>query len=268
MKIQTDSIKINYELSGDGACLVLIHGFSDNLSMWYNQVPAFSKQYKVLTFDTRGHGHTETPEDEFSREDLGEDLYALLKAQNIEKACVLGYSMGGGIGLEFTLKYPEMVTGLILANSGVMTPDVKPPPEHRAEMQKHHQQMMAMLETGDINTIADTIAELSFSPGLRDKNPAMFQRYKEVKLKNDPQHYVRFFRAMEPGRSNPPDITRLKCPVLCIAGEHDGFHVESAKSMARLIDDVTVKILKTGHASAIEAPEEFNQAVLDFMKRL
>ena len=73
---------------------------------------------------------------------------------------------------------------------------------------------------------------------------------------------------MEPGRSNPPDITRLKCPVLCIAGEHDGFHVESAKSMARLIDDVTVKTLKTGHASAIEAPEEFNQAVLDFMKRL
>jgi len=268
MKIQTDSIKINYELSGDGACLVLIHGFSDNLSMWYNQVPAFSKQYKVLTFDTRGHGHTETPEDEFSREDLGEDLYALFKALNIDQACVLGYSMGGAIGLEFTLKHPEMVTGLILANSGVMTPDIKPPPEHRAEMQKHLQEMMEMLETGDINTIADTMAEMSFSPGLRDKDPALFQRYKKIKLENDPQHYARFFRAMGPGKSKPPDITRLKCPVLCIAGEHDGFHVESAKSMQRIMDNVTVNILDTGHASAIQAPKEFNQAVLDFMKRL
>ena len=89
MKIQTGSIKTNYELSGDGACLVMIHGFSDNLSMWYNQVPELSSQYKVLTYDVRGHGLTETPGNEFSLEDLGVDLYALLKAQSIEKACVL-----------------------------------------------------------------------------------------------------------------------------------------------------------------------------------
>ncbi len=98
---------------------------------------------------------------------------------------------------------------------------------------------------------------------------AVFQEYKDIKLRNDPGHYLAIMQAMVDAATNPPDLTQLGCPALIIAGEQDGFMaVDEAKSMERAIRDATVTILPTGHAAAIEAPQAFNQAVLDFMNRL
>jgi pimeloyl-ACP methyl ester carboxylesterase len=66
MKIQANDISMNYELSGSGKYFTLIHGAGDNLNAWYNQVPVFSKYYRVLTYDVRGHGQTELPDAELS----------------------------------------------------------------------------------------------------------------------------------------------------------------------------------------------------------
>ena len=268
MKVEAGGLQINYELSGEGTCLILIHGFGDNLSMWYNQIPVFSKQFQALIYDVRGHGKTETPEYEFSMELFADDLHDLLETLDIKKACVLGYSMGGRIGLQFTLKYPEITAGLIFANSGVMGPDMQPTEEQMTEMMEHRKQMMDLLEAGKIEIIADVMAERSLSPGFKEKEPTVFQRYKEVKLQNNPKHYFKIWQAMVAAMSDPPDLTQLKCPVLVIAGEHDGFMADMARSMEKAISDAAVKILPTGHAAAIEAPEEFNQTVLDFMSRL
>lgn len=269
MKIKAGRIEVNYEVSGVGPCLVLIHGFSDNLTMWYNQVPVFTKQFQVLTYDVRGHGKTETPEDDFSMELFADDLHHLLEALDIKNTCVLGYSMGGRIGLQFALKHPEMTTGLVLANSAVMGPDVQLTPEQIAQMREHRKQIMDMIKTGRIEIIADTMTEHALSPGFRDKEPSLFQRYREVKMKNDPKHYLKIMQEMAEAMANPLDLTKLKCPTLIIAGEYDALiGVDEVKSMAKAISHVTVKILPTGHASAIEAPEAFNQAVLDFMKTL
>ncbi len=269
MKIKAGEIEINTELSGEGPCLVLIHGFSDNLTMWYNQVPAFAEHFKVLSCDVRGHGETETPEGSYSMPLFAEDVRALLDELEIEKACLLGYSMGGRIALQFALQYPERTTGLVFANSGVMGADVQPSAEQIAEMEERRRQMMEMLETGDIEAIADAMAERSCSPGFRGRDPAAFQKYKDVKLRNDPRHYRGIMQAMAQSAASPPDLTQLICPALIIAGDQDAFMaVDVARSMERAIKDATLKILPTGHAAAIEAPGDFNQAVLDFMNRL
>lgn len=269
MKLEAGGIEVSYELSGEGASLVLIHGFTDNLTMWYNQVPVFSERFKVLTYDVRGHGKTKTPEGGFSMRLFADDLRALLGALDIGQACVLGYSMGGRIALQFALEYPEMTTGLVFANSGVMSSDVQPTEEQIAELAERRKQMVEMFETGRIEVIADGMAERSFSPGFRNEAPLMFQKYKDVKLQNDPRHYLAIMQAMVEAVTNPPDLRRLRCPVLIIAGDRDSFMaVDEAKSMERVISDVTVTILPTGHAAAIEAPGAFNQAVLDFMDRI
>ncbi len=109
MKVNANGVNINYELTGSGKCLVLIHGFSDNLTMWPEQVSELSKNYQVLTYDVRGHGETETPEDNFSMELFADDLEALLRTLDIDRACVLCYSMGGRISITLALKYPEKV---------------------------------------------------------------------------------------------------------------------------------------------------------------
>jgi 3-oxoadipate enol-lactonase len=197
------------------------------------------------------------------------DLRALLGALGIEQACVLGYSMGGRIALQFALEYPEMTTGLIFANSGVMGSEVQPTEEQIAALAERRKQMVEMFETGRIEVIADGMAERSFSPGFRDKAPVGFQKYKDVKLQNDPRHYLAIMQAMVEAVTNPPDLRRLECPALIIAGDRDSFMaVDEVKSMERIIGDATVTVLPTGHAAAIEAPQAFNQAVLDFMDRL
>ncbi len=266
MKIQAGRAEINYELAGEGECIVLIHGFSDNLTMWYNQVLEFSKNYKVLTYDVRGHGKTESLDDSFSMDLFADDLYELLSVLNIDRACVLGYSMGGRIAVTFALKHPDMATGLIFANSGIPSPDLELSSQDLAEMEEKRGQMINLLETADIEVISDVMAEFSLSPGFRDREPDIFQKYKDVKLKNDPRYYVPIMQVMAGSLENPPDLTQLKCPALIIAGEQDGFMtLDVAESMAAAIPNVEVKAFPTGHASAIEMPEAFNKAVLGFL---
>jgi 3-oxoadipate enol-lactonase len=126
-----------------------------------------------------------------------------------------------------------------------------------------------MFETGDIEVIADGMAERSFSPGMREREPAVFQEYKEVKLRNDPGCYLAIMEAMVEAMASPPDLTQLRCPALIIAGDRDSFMaVDDARAMEKAIPDATVIVLSTGHAAAIETPQAFNQAVLDFVNRL
>ena len=269
MRVKANGIEIEVELHGRGPTLVLVHGFSDNLTMWYNQVPQFSNTNRVLVYDVRGHGGTETPEIEIGMDLLSEDLRALLDALEIEKACVLGYSMGGRIGLGFALKYPARTAGLILANSGVMGTDIRPSPEEAKAMVARRQEMLDMIETGNIEAIASGMAERSLSPGFRQRNPEVFRRYEQVKMKNSPLAYKAMMDGMARATADPPDLSRLRCPVLIIAGEYDGFMaMEVARSMEKRIEEATLAALPTGHAAAIEAPEEFNRAVLAFLRTI
>ena len=104
----------------------------------------------------------------------------------------------------------------------------------------------------------------SFSPGFKERNPEAFQRYKNVKLRNDPRGFARLWGAM--ATASPPDLSGLSCPVLIIAGEQDGFMaLDAARAAQSAIPSSRLEVLPTGHAAAIEAPEDFNRIVLDFL---
>lgn len=259
MKIKANDIKMNYEISGDGPCLVLIHGFSDNLNMWFNQAPQFSERYKALRYDVRGFGQTDWSPVPYTIELVADDLHALLKKLDIEKACVLGYSMGGGIALTFALKYPEMATGIVFANSGI---GEKPSDEMVEQRKMAHE----IFKQGNIEVIADLMAVASFSPDFQTRNPEAYERYKEIKMQNDPADYYDIMQAIIGAIDNPPDLARLACPALIIAGSQDGFmDVSVGERMKEEISDAELVVMPTGHAAAIEMPDEFNKAVLDFL---
>ena len=262
MKITANGIEMHYEMQGEGKNLVLIHGYSDNLNMWYNQVPEFSKHSQVLSYDVRGFGKSEIGKGPYSMELYADDLYVLLKAFNMESACLLGYSMGGAIGLTFTLKHPDMVRGLVFANSGV---GGEPTPE----MEQAREMMLEVLKQGDIETIAEMMAVASFSPDFKEKDPEIFRKYKEIKMQNDPSPYVSIMEALFAAIENPPDLSQIECPALIIAGESDAFMpLDVAQSMKNAIRHAVLKVMPTGHAAAIEAPEEFNAIVVEFLKGL
>jgi len=262
MKIHANGVNMNYELTGKGKCVVLVHGFGDNMQMWYNQVPEFAKQYQVMTYDVRGFGLTEKTKESYSIDLFAKDLYELLWALEISSVCVLGFSMGGRIALEFALTYPKMTTGLILANSCVET-------FPRPEMAKHRKIMASVLRQGKIKTISGTMTKGSFSPGFEKNNPAAFQKCMDIRMQNDPIDYLPIMHAVDEALESHVDLSRLGCPVLMIAGDGDTLMGGSvAEYMKKAIGNARLKILPTGHLSAIEDPEKFNRTVLNFMQDL
>ncbi len=255
---------MNYELSGSGRCFTLIHGAGDNLNAWYNQVPVFSQHYQVLTYDVRGHGQTELPEGELTTELWVEDIYALLKTLNISESILLGYSMGGAIAFEFTLAHPEMVKALVLSNSGGAGAGRRSEEEMREMEARRQAQIEAIKKEGMEAVVKDRLSRI-FSPGFAEKNPDTVARYRAILLQNNPDGYLRVMQRM--GRpTTAPDLNKITCPTLIIAGEHDPFSgPTAAKVTQEAIRGSQIKVFPTGHPTALEQPQEYNETVLRFL---
>ena len=262
MKIKANGISMNYEIKGRGENLVLIHGAGDNLNMWYHQVPVLSKSYHVITYDVRGSGKTESPEGEYSISLFAKDAYELMKGIKVEGAYFLGYSMGGRVALELALNHPEMVKALVLANSSV---GLTPPSPEAAERRRV---MVELLDKGDIKEFAEIMTTGAFSPNFKTQNPVEFKKYMRVKLQNKPDGLARLIRTLGTPTS-PPDLSKVKCPVLLIAGENDQYMgVDQAKQVHEAIIGSKLVVLPTGHAVAIEMPDKFNSVVLEFLSEV
>jgi 3-oxoadipate enol-lactonase len=257
-KLRANGIVMNYELAGDGDCLVLVHGAGDSLRLWDVQVAELSRNYRVLRYDIRGFGETELGDAEINVSLLAADLRELLRAAGIDRAFVLGHSMGGRIVLHLAIEQPEMVQALILSSSGIGVGARPPGADER------RRQLIEALERGDLETVAEQMTAASFSPGLRERNPALFERYKPMKLANDPGAFARVWGAVM--QAPPPDVGLLSCPVLIIAGERDAFmSVDMARAAQAAIAGSRLELLPTGHTPALEAPQEYNRVVLDFL---
>jgi 3-oxoadipate enol-lactonase len=257
MIVKANGIDMNYEISGQGQYLTLIHGLGDNLTMWYNQVPAFSKKFRVMSYDVRGFGKTQRPKGNYSVSLFAEDLYELLKVLEIEQTYILGFSMGGQISVEFASQHHDMVNALILANSVV---GQHGPPR----LQKSIQMMLKLCESGDVATVAEKMTRGAFPPGFSERNPAVFEWYKSIRLQNNPKILAKIMKQV--GEAPRPALSQINFPTLIIAGENDfSMSVDAAKAMQRVIPNSQLAIIPTGHASAIEAPDLFNTTVLKFL---
>lgn len=263
MKIKANDITMNCEISGSGDNLVLIHGGGDSLNVWYNQVPVFSKSCRVITYDIRGFGETESPEGEYSIPVFARDTYELMKAAGVEGACFLGHSLGGAVALQMALDYPEIVKALIFAAGFPgMTPPSDQPPSESLRL------TVELMEKGDTERLAEVMVADLFSAEFRENNPGECEKYMKIKMRGKSDGMLRM---MQPPSGAPAafDLSRIKCPVLIIAGEKDSITpIDQVRKAHKAITGSRLTVLPAGHAVAIEAPEEFNSAVLDFLSKI
>ena len=117
MKIKTNGIEIHYEIAGEGPWVTLSHSLACNLHMWDDQMAALTPKYKVLRFDTRGHGQSDAPPGPYTLEQMADDVKGLLDALGIRQTHWVGLSMGGMIGETFALKYPGVFRSMVLADT-------------------------------------------------------------------------------------------------------------------------------------------------------
>ncbi|UCG65759.1 MAG: alpha/beta fold hydrolase [Deltaproteobacteria bacterium] len=264
MKIKVNDIRVNYRTQGEGEYLVLIHGAGDNLEAWFGQLASFARSFRVLTYDLRGHGKTDLGHQEYSQDLWADDLYMLLKALNIRQASILGYSMGGGIAATFTLKHPQMVKALILSNAAGAVPLSE---QAMKEMDEGRRAQLEALERDGMRGVWKLRRTIAFRPGFADENPALVEHYKRILLLNEPDGYRRVMKAL--AQPTSADFAKLACPTLIIAGEYDILLVpDAARLLQQRIPGSQLKILRTGHASPIEAPDEYNKAVLEFLSKI
>jgi len=272
---------MNYEaegIEGKSENIALIHGMGDSSKMWWNQVKPFTKDYRVILYDVKGHGSSDRPKTGYTIPELADDVFELHKLARAQIAGDLeshddmvsvvkppvwvGYSMGGRIALEIAIRHPEWLKGLVLANSGIGLNAPSP------EALKRREEMMALLQKGDMRKWAEMSTTSAFSPDFRQKNSKAFDQYMKVKLGNKADGLYRVMEGMA-ASTDKPDLSQLKCPVLIIVGEHDSYMgPEQGKQAQAAIPGSKLVVLPTGHAAAVEAPEQFNAAVLDFVKSL
>jgi len=264
MRVDADGISINYEIEGEGENLILIHGAFDNMDMWYNQVPAFSRYFRVITYDIRGFGKTESREAEYSVAQFKEDLYQFTKALDIEKTYCLGFSLGGSIAVHLAIDHPELVKAIVLSNSSAGLPVSTPPPGAMERGQK----IAELLGKGDIRAAAEMMAASAFSPDFKSKNPVEFERFVNSKLQNDPHKLAQVMQSLRGGGSTP-DVSKLQCTSLLIIGEYDlGMSPSRGKQLQQAIPNSKLVTIAAGHSCPFEAPDEFNREVIEFLTEL
>lgn len=261
--IKSNGIDIYYEIYGDGEPLVLIEGLGYSTWMWYKQIDELSKAFKVIVFDNRGVGKTDKPDVDYSIEMFADDTAGLLQGLGIEKAHVLGVSMGGFIAQEFAIKYPDMVNKLILCSTSFGGANSIPIPQETLNI---------MLKGGGKYESVEEIKEAigtALNKGTLNEKEDVLVKIMEEKVK-DPQPKYAYQRQLMAGASfNAEDrINKIKAETLILAGKGDRVvPYENAKLLYERIPCSKLEIIdEAGHVFFMERPEIVNQIIIDFLK--
>jgi len=260
MKVKANGIEINYEIEGNGPWLTLSHSLACNLHMWDPQMPVLTKQFKVLRFDTRGHGQSSAPAGEYTLEQLADDLKGLLDALGIKQTHYAGLSMGGMIAQAFALKYPGVFQSMVLAD----TTSRRPP--NAAQMWGERIQNA---QTKGMGAIVQGTLERWFTEPYRNARKDVME-----KIGNDIRDTpVNGFAGCCHAISKVDYLDQLKeikVPALVIVGEQDhGTPPEAARAIQANLPGSELKIIPSAaHLSNVEQAQVFNDAMLGFLGRV
>ncbi|CAN5863696.1 alpha/beta hydrolase [soil metagenome] len=260
---ELNGTKFYYEVAGAGQPLVLVHAGIADCTMWDEQFKVFSQHYQVIRYDMRGYGQTALVDQPYAHY---QDLAALLSFLGVQRAHVLGCSMGGTTALDFTLTHPERVSRLIAVTcrpEGYAFTSAPPPQLDALE---------AVFQAGDFEQLSELEVQMwvdgpmrtshQVDAALRDRVRAM----NVVALKNE---------ALELGQPQPLDppaaqrLSEISAPTLVMIGDLDRPVMRSAADfMAQRIPNAHKLVISgTAHLPNMEQPDLFNKLVLDFLQQ-
>jgi pimeloyl-ACP methyl ester carboxylesterase len=237
---EINGIDLYYEIHGQGAPLILIHGGLGNAGYWSNQIPALAEHYQVIALDSRGHGRSSFDERPISYALMTEDVLALMDRLGIDKADVVGWSDGGIIGLELAINHPERVNKIVAYGANYDPSGVRSDIGESERFNAYIEQA-----AGDYSTLS----------------PAP-ERWDEF-LNN-----IGNMWATEPVYT-PEQLSAITTPMLILDGkEEEAIDTDHTKAMADLIPGAELRLIPaTGHFAMWDKPEEFTHIVLDYLGR-
>jgi 3-oxoadipate enol-lactonase len=260
MKTRANGIDVNYEIHGkEGApWLVLSHSLACSVRMWDPQIAALEGEYRILAYDTRGHGATEATKGAYTLELLADDLFFLLKELKITAAHYCGLSMGGMIGQTFALKYPGVFRTLTLADTTSRYP---------AEAAPVWADRIKTVESKGMEPLAQPTLERWFTEPFRKSHAAAVDGIRKLIVSTPVAGYAGCCHAI-PKINLTARLKEIKCPILVIVGADDP---GTPPAMAKEIHDNApgsklVVLPQAAHISNLEQPEGFSRALREFLR--
>jgi pimeloyl-ACP methyl ester carboxylesterase len=264
-RIQIGNVAVSVSDVGTGPPVVLLHGLACGKRMWFHQIRVLRSRFRVIAYDQRGHGLTDAPANatDYSAAHLARDLVGVLDALKIERAAIVGFSLGGGPALALATTRPERVSRLVLADVGAGADDP-------VKIETMARQWVTLIDQGRID---DLVCEMLRSELFkfyarrntrrRDHMASLFRATPPVGLRFTLSEVLAkrksLFRLMAP-------LKPLQVPTLIVAGEQDYVCSKSGRLLARTIPGAALKIIKgSGHMSPLEQPAAFTSALMDFL---
>jgi 3-oxoadipate enol-lactonase len=255
--IDVNGVRLHYRIDGadELPVLVLSNSLGTNLSMWNPQIEELSQHFRVLRYDTRGHGASDVPTGPYTIEQLGQDVVGLLDGLAIDRAHFAGVSMGGMTGMWLALHAPERIESLALCNTAAF---IGPREIWDARMEA--------VRNGGLESIADGVIARWFREPYFMQEESEVERMRKVFLAASPEGYIASCAAVR-DMDQRDAVKNIKVPTLVISGSGDlATPPRDGQYLAEQIESARYVELEGAHLSNIEAKAEFTNELLAFFK--
>jgi 3-oxoadipate enol-lactonase len=255
VKVGADFFNVQVEGADKKPTLLVCHSLGANLHMWDAQLPALAKHFRVIRYDSRGHGASDATRGPYSIWRLGRDALAILDALGVAQAHFLGLSMGGMVGLWLLANARERIGRAVLASTAA----AMPPPDA-------WNNRIRMARENGMGAIAQMIVDLWFPKPYQDRAPEQVGRVRAM-LAETPAHGYAAACAAIRDMDQRETVRSIANPVLLLAGSHDqAIPPESSRYLATAIPGAKLQMLDAGHLSNVEAEAAFTAAVVSFLR--
>lgn len=250
-------LRLAHEESGSGSPVVLLHGLGGSRDLWRHQVPDLVREHRVVTLDLRGHGASPLGAAEFTIADMAQDVARAFASLGIDRATVVGLSMGGGVAQALAIAHPHLVRALVLVSTSSEFP---------ASTRRRFLERAEVAERDGMEAVIDVTVPRWFTTDFADGHPDEVDRARRVVLATEPDAFAAASRA-NAARNFGRRLQLIGCPVLFIGGEEDPADPRRAIEIYRreLRRFRAELIAGASHLVPVEAPGTFNALLLGFL---
>lgn len=265
-----DGVRLYYEDTGAGVPIVFVHEFAGDHRSWEPQVRFFGRRHRCITYGARGYPPSDVPESvqSYSQKRAAADILAVIDGVGIDKAHVVGLSMGGFATLHFGLDHPERALSLVAAGVGYGAEKTR-----EAEFRHGAEEAARGFETRGSKAFAEIYGSSAARVQYEEKDPRGWREFVDQLGEHSPQGAANTMRGVQARRPSLYDLEdqleRLQLPTLIIAGDEDDNSLQPSLFLKRTISTSGLLVLpKTGHTMNLEEPDLFNRALADFLAQV
>jgi pimeloyl-ACP methyl ester carboxylesterase len=262
-----DGVKLYYETTGSGTDLVFVHEFGGDIRSWEPQIRHFARRYRCVAYNARGWPPSDVPADvsSYSQKRAVDDLVAVMDALKIEKAHVVGLSMGGFATLHLGLSHPERARSLCVAGCGYGAE-----PEKRAQFQKEADASAGILLQQGMKAFVDRYSQGPTRVQFENKDPRGFAEFKQQFMEHSALGSGNTQLGVQRERPSLYELrdalSRMTVPTLILNGDEDWPCLLPGLMLKQTIPSAALSVLpNVGHTINLEAPDAFNRELGDFM---